>query len=272
MWSRIRRFFRSVFGALVGMGEDPRLLLEQSVRDMRDKLPEMNAGIAKARAGVIRLENRSQELAAQVRSLQAKIKACLLAGDEALAGSLAVQLKGVQDQRARNDEQVAAGRQGYEALLKLKERYRVEMERKTEEAMAAIRQSEAAKWKVELAGAFQGFEVASVDSTHQEMIARLRGDSISAEGRLAMAIESVDSRVAAIEEKAQEIEGRELLAQFKLELGLQTAADDPTRKTVGIPEAVGPAAAAPYRNSAEPDGTVAGSRAEGQRTAAVTGG
>jgi phage shock protein A len=240
MWARISRFFRSIFGAILGLGENPRLLLEQSIRDLRDKLPEMNTGIAKARAGVIRLENRSRELETQVRGSQAKVKACLLAGDEALAGRLAVQLKSLQDAFAHNEEQVRAARQGYEALLKLKERYRVEMERKTEEAMTAIRQSEAAKWKQELAGVFETFEVASVDGTHDEMIARVRSEAAVAEGKLAMAVESVEYRSAVLEEAAREIEGRELLQQFKLELGL-TSEGEGARKTIGaIPTAAEP--------------------------------
>lgn len=239
MWARIKRMFRSILGAFISIGEDPKLILEQNVRDMRDKVPEMNTGIAKARAGVIRLENEANEYQAQTRGLTAKIKACLSGGDEALAGQFAVQLKRVQEALTRNQEQTTGAKAGYDALLKLKERYMREMQRKTEEAMAAIRESESAKWKGELADVFESFEVAGVDSTHDEMVNKLKNKNAEAEGKLAMAVESVDMKSIELEEKAREIEGRELLNQFKLEMGLgaQSAEAAPaakeSEKTIG---------------------------------------
>ncbi len=223
MWSRIKRFIRSVFGTFLSFGEDPRKILEQSVRDMRDKIPEMNTGIAKARAGLIRLENESATYRSEVRGLTAKIKACLTAGDEKLATQLAVRLKSVSDALGRNQEQLQCAKGGYETLLRLKERYHREMQRKTDEAMDAIRQSEASKWKEELAETFQSFEVASVDLTHDEMMAQLRYRNAEAEGRLAMALDSVEVKTIEMEERAREIEGRELLQQFKLEMGMGSA-------------------------------------------------
>lgn len=221
MFARIARFFRSIFGAIVGFGENPRLILEQSIRDMRDKLPEMNTGIAKARAGVIRLENENTDYQSQARGLTAKIKACLAGGDESLATRFAVQLKGMQDALGRNQEQLNGAKAGYETLLKLKDRYQREMERKTQEAMAVIRASEAVKWKEELAGVFESFEIATGDAgTHDEMVSRLRNQNAEAEGKLAMAVESVEMQTIVLEEKAREIEGRELLEQFKLEMGI----------------------------------------------------
>lgn len=239
MWARIVRAFRSFLGAFISFGEDPKMILEQNIRDMRDKVPEMNSGIAKARAGVIRLENEAAEYEAQKRSLTAKIKACLAGGDEGLAGQFAVQLKRVQEAHARNGEQLNGAKAGYDALLKLKEKYMREMQRKTDEAMHAIRQAEASKWKGELADVFESFEVAGVDATHDEMINKLKNKNAEADGKLAMAVESVDMKSIELEEKAKEIEGRELLQQFKLEMGMGAPAAEtaaPARegeKTIG---------------------------------------
>jgi len=49
MWARIKRIFRSFLGAFISIGENPELILEQNMRDMRDNIPEMNTGIAKAK-------------------------------------------------------------------------------------------------------------------------------------------------------------------------------------------------------------------------------
>jgi phage shock protein A len=220
MWARIKRMFRSLIGAVISLGEDPKLILEQNIRDMRDKVPEMNTGIAKARAGIIRLEDEAKRYREEGTRVRARIKACLLSGDDGLAGQYAVQLKRQEEALERNQGQLESAKAGYEALLKLKERYMREMKLKTEEAMRAIREAEAAKWKNELADVFESFEVGGVDATHQEMVDKLREKTALAEGKIAAAVESVDMKTIELEEKARALEGQELLKQFKLDLGL----------------------------------------------------
>ncbi len=220
MWERIKRLFRSVFGSLVSSAEDPKLILQQNMRDMQDKIPEMNTGIAKARGGIVRLEEEANTTKQDIARLTTRVKSALSANEEAMAGQYAVQLKQKQTALERTNAQLASTKQGYEGLLKLKERYMREMKLKTEQAMAAIKEAESAKWKNELADVFQSFEVAGVDATHQEMIEKLKERSAMAEGKIASAVESMDVKSMEIEERAQQIEGQELLQQFKLDMGL----------------------------------------------------
>ena len=225
MWARIKRIFRSFMGAFISIGENPELILEQNIRDMRDKVPEMNTGIAKARGGIIRLENEATQLKQDIAKTTARVKACMLGGDEATAGQYAVQLKKLQETLEHNQAQLESANKGYQALLKLKERYMREMKIKTEEAQRAISEARAAKWKSELADVFESFEVGGIDATHDEMVEKLREKSAMAEGKIAAAVDGVDMKGMEIEEKAQQIEGAELLKQFKLELGIDKKAD-----------------------------------------------
>jgi phage shock protein A len=245
MWARLKRIFRSIVGAFITLGENPKLILEQNMRDMQDKVPEMNTGIAKARGGIIRLEKEISDYKSEISRLTAKIKACLLSREEGMAADFAVRLKGLQEAVARDEEQLHAAQAGYDALLKLKERYMREMKAKTEEAMQAIKDAEAAKWKSDLADVFQSFEVAGVDATHSEMIEKLKEKSATAEGKIAAAVESIDMKAIEMEEKAKVLEGQELLKQFKLDLGMETSAPASTAplaaepaKTVGAVEKV----------------------------------
>ncbi|MBI5368607.1 MAG: PspA/IM30 family protein [Planctomycetes bacterium] len=244
MWARLKRMFRSILGAFIEMGEDPKMILEQNVRDMQDKVPEINSGLAKARAGIIRLEEEASDYEKQIRSMTAKVRACLASGEEKLAADFAVRLKRVQEALSRNQEQLKGARAGYDSLVKLKEKYMSEMKRKTDEAMQAIREADSAKWKTELAGVFESFEVAGVDTTHDEMISKLKAKGAEAAGKLAMAGETVNMKEIDLEERAREMEGKELLQQFKLEMGLATpsaaaAAAPPAKegeKTIGPAE------------------------------------
>lgn len=220
MWARLKRIFRSIFGHFISIAEDPELILQQNIRDMRDKVPEMNTGIAKAKAGIIRLETEQRQYEDDIRSSTARVKACLLGNDESLAAQYALKLKTTQEALARNHAQHEQAQHGYDALMKLKEKYMREMRQKTEEAQAAIEGARAAKWKSELAGVFEQFEVADVDSTHQEMLDKLNEKTALADGKLAMAVESIDMKAIDMEQKAQELEGSELLKQFKMDMGL----------------------------------------------------
>lgn len=237
MWARLKRIFRSFIGHFISLAEDPEKILQQNMRDMRDKVPEMNTGIAKARAGLIRLENEQKQYEQDVSRLTARVKASLLGGDESMAAQFAIQLKQVQEALERNKGQHEQAKMGYDALLKLKEKFMREMKMKMEEATRAIDEARAAEWKGELADVFESFEVAGVDSTHQEMVEKLKDKTALADGKIAAAVESIDMKSMEIEQKAQELEGHELLKQFKLDLGIQpkidAQPDSEPKKTMG---------------------------------------
>ena len=50
MWNRLKRLFRSIFGGIIDRAEDPELILQQLIRDMNDKVPEMNNNVAQVMA------------------------------------------------------------------------------------------------------------------------------------------------------------------------------------------------------------------------------
>src|SRR5207247_1209827 len=109
---------------------------------------------------------------------------------------------------------------------------------KTDEAMAAIRDAEANQWKSELADVFEKFEVAGVDASYDEMLGKLRQKNAEAEGRLAMAAESVDAKSVAIDEQAEALEGKELFKNFQMDMGLASdgSKTEDAKKTIGMKE------------------------------------
>ncbi|MBI3549696.1 MAG: PspA/IM30 family protein [Elusimicrobia bacterium] len=239
MWARFTRLIRAFAGFFISTMEDPKMILEQTMRDMQDKIPVMNQGLAKARGGIIMLENEAKQYEREVALLTAKIKACVQNKEESLGAQYAIRLKKTQEALARNREQSAAAKAGYESLLKMKEKFMREMKAKTEEAMAAIRDAEASKWKGELADVFEQFEVAGVDATYDEMLGKLRQKNVEAEGRLAMAADSIDSKAIEIDEKAETLEGKELFKQFQMEMGVADSGDgkkEEGKKTIGMKE------------------------------------
>jgi len=60
VWSRFTRFIRSLFGGAVSAMENPRLILEQNIRELNDQVPEMNENIATVKANLIMLQKEAK--------------------------------------------------------------------------------------------------------------------------------------------------------------------------------------------------------------------
>jgi phage shock protein A len=224
MWNRFRRAMRSFFGFFVSSIEDPELILEQNVRDMNDQVPKMNESIAMVRANVTLLEKENAKYKTEVNQLTAKVKAAIQAGRDDLAAQYATRLQMEKSALDRNDMQLQTARAAYEKALNVKKLFMREKERKTQEAMDAIRDARRAKWQSKVADAMESFEVAGIDATHGEMLRKVEERTAVNEARMQMALESVDHSTLAIEEDAERIQANELVKQFKMEMGLESPA------------------------------------------------
>ena len=211
---------RSFVGFFVSSIEDPELILEQNIRDMNDQVPKMNESIAMVRANVTLLEKENAKYKQEVGDLTAKVKAAIQAGRDDLAAQYATRLQMEKGALARNEAQLTTAKSAYEKSLNVKKMFMREKDRKTQEAMGAIRDARRSKWQAKVADAMESFEVAGVDATHDEMIRKVEEQTAVNESRMSMALESVDHQTVKIEEEAEQIQAQELVKQFKLEMGI----------------------------------------------------
>lgn len=224
MWNRFRRALRSFFGFFVSSIEDPELILEQNIRDMNDQVPKMNESIAMVRANLTLLEKEHAKYTQEVSDLTAKVKAAIQAGRDDLAAQYATRLQMEKSALSRNEAQLTTARAAYEKAMNVKKAFMREKDRKTQEAMTAIRDARRAKWQAKVADAMESFEVAGIDATHDEMLRKVEEKTAVNEARMAMALESVDHQALKIEEDAEQLQAQELVKQFKLEMGLSSPA------------------------------------------------
>ncbi len=224
MWQRFKRAIRSFVGFFISSVEDPELILEQNIRDLNDQVPKMNESIAMVRANVTLLEKENGKYKEEVGQLTAKVKAAIQAGRDDLAAQYATQLQMEKQALARNDAQLATARAAYDKALVVKKVFLREKEKKTQEAMQAIRDARRAKWQAKVADALESFEVAGIDATHDEMLRKVEEQAAVNEARMQMALESVDHQRVKIDEEAEKLQAMELVKQFKVEMGLQQAA------------------------------------------------
>ena len=80
LWSRVKRSMRALFGGIIEKTEDPELILQQTIRDMRDRVPELNNSVAQVMATEKLLAKSKERLESQVVDLDSKIRASVKNG------------------------------------------------------------------------------------------------------------------------------------------------------------------------------------------------
>lgn len=239
MWRRLSRMIRSFVGFFISAAENPEIILEQNIRDMNDQVPRMNESIAMVKANATLLEREEAKYKTEMANLTAKVRAAIQAGRDDLAGSFATQLEQLRGAAARNQGQLTAARAAYDKAAAVKQAFMREKERKTQEALNAIRDYRRSQWQKKVADSMEQFEVAGISQTHDEMVRKIEEETAVSEARLDMALGNVDQQKMKIEEEAEKLRAGELVKQFKIEMGMiaPEAAPAPAEKTIGVKEA-----------------------------------
>ena len=239
MWRRLSRVVRSFMGLFISMGENPEIILEQNIRDMNDQVPRMNESIAMVKANATLLQKEQARYQGEAADLTAKVKAAIQAGRDDIAGSFAVQLEQGKGALARNQGQLATANAAFDKAMAVKKAFMLEKERKTREALDAIRDYRRAQWQKKVADSMEQFEVAGISQTHDEMVRKIEEMTAVNEARMDLALGNVDQQKIQIEEEADKLKANELVKQFKAEMGIlppQPSAAPP-QKTIGGTEA-----------------------------------
>ncbi len=218
MWKRFVRALKSLFGGAISAMEDPKLILEQNIRELNDQVPKMNENIATVKANVLLLRKEVERYEKQLSEVTSKIKAAIHANRDDIAENYALQLQKIQESVSSSKNQLDYAEKAYEKALQVKKAFIREKDRKIQEAREALRASERAAWQAKVADTLEQFEVGGIDATHTEMINRLNEQTAKNEARMEIALDSVDTKTMEIEIDAEKLRAHDLVQQFKLEM------------------------------------------------------
>lgn len=230
MFQRFIRAIKSMFGGMVSSMEDPKLILEQNIRELNDQIPQMNENIATVKANAVMLKKEVNRYEKQISEITAKIKSAINADRDDLAEGYALQLEKARENLEHSQEQLKFAEQAYEKALKVKKAFMREKDKKIKEAREALRASERAEWQGRVADALESFETGGLDQTHNEMLNRLNENTARNEARMEIALESVDTETMEIEANAEKLRAQELVSQFKQEMGKSAKPEEKEKK------------------------------------------
>ncbi|MEX0845317.1 MAG: PspA/IM30 family protein [Balneolaceae bacterium] len=219
MFQRFIRAIRSMFGGLISSMEDPKLILEQNIRELNDQIPQMNENIATVKANLLMLQKELNRNEKAIQDLTAKVKSAIQADRDDIAEGYALQLEKAKENLEHTKGQLQFAESAYEKALKVKKVFMKEKDRKIQEAKEALRASERSEWQAKIADTLEQFEIGGIDQTHDEMINRLNERSAKNEARMEIALDSIDTETMEIEANAEKIRAKSLVEQFKLEMG-----------------------------------------------------
>jgi phage shock protein A len=233
LWARLKRVFFASTGAALDKIENPELVLQQTIRDMRDRVPELNNSVAQVMATERLLIKNTENLEKQVVDLDSKIKASVKMGRDDIATAYIGQLQQAQMDLERTGAQLEHASLASKQALKARDNYVLNMKKRTAEAMQLISAAKQAKLQEQLAQTMETFNIGDDASTFNEMREKIDRRVAAAEAKLQLGTSSVDSQMQDIEREAMDIQLQDKLLEYKQQMGLLGSGSPAASKQIG---------------------------------------
>lgn len=220
LWQRFKRVFFASTGAALDKIENPELVLQQTIRDMRDRVPDLNNSVAQVMATERLLQKNHENLQSQVVDLDSKIKASVKMGRDDIATAYIGQLQQAQVDMERTAAQLEHATLASKQALKARDNYVLNMKKRSAEAMQLISAAKQAKLQEQLAQTMDTFNIGDDASTFNEMREKIDRRVAAAEAKLQLGSSTVDAQMQDIEREAMDIQLQDKLLEYKSQMGL----------------------------------------------------
>lgn len=243
MFQRIARVFKSWIGYFISFAEDPEVMLQESIEEMRNTLPKLNQILITTRATVIRLEQGKTALETREKQLVSSIKAALTEGSpesRKVAEEDAVALQQVRQELATTNDQLTAATKAFENAQITVEDIKEKLRQKMEESRKAITESKNAAALRNAASAIAELDTYGTAATNDKYLEEIKQRSAEAKAAVEVATGGLDVERIKTERKARQLQAQSVLSEFEVEMGLKKP--DATREAAPFPTQATPTA------------------------------
>ena len=224
MFQRLARVFKSWIGYFISFAEDPEVMLQESIEEMRNTLPKLNQILITTRATVIRLEQGKEALERREKQLVNSIKAALTEGSpesRRLAEDDAATLQQVRQELQTTNDQLAAASKAFENSQITVEDIKQKLRLKMEESRKAITESSNASALRNAASAIAELDTYGTAATNDKYLDEIRQKSAEAKAAVEVATGGLDVERIKNERKARSLQAQSVLNEFEVEMGLK---------------------------------------------------
>jgi phage shock protein A len=210
-------------GFFVSMAEDPEVMLQDAIEEMRTTMPKLNTVLVATRATVIRLEEERNQLVAQEKNLTGSIQAALRDGSaaaRAVAEEDAIQLQQVRTDLQSTAEQLVAAQKAHEASQLSVDALKAKLKTKIEACQKALKERQKAQVMRNAADAIVELQSYGVAATADKFLEKIKQEAAESKAAVEIATGSIDTQAIEKERTSRKVKAASILQQFELEMGL----------------------------------------------------
>ncbi len=248
MFARIGRLIRSWLGFFISFAEDPEVMLQESIEEMRNTLPRLNQILVTTRATVIRLEEEKKELERKERQLVGSIQAALREGSpesRRIAEDDASTLQQVRQELQATSEQFEAAQNAFQNAQLTVDDIKQKLKAKMEQCRKAIAESKKAEVLKSAASALAELDTYGTASTAEKYLEEIKTKVAQSKAAVEVATGGLDVDRIKLERKARQLQAQGILSEFEVEMGLKKP--DAVKEAAPFPDAAQAQAAPPVQ-------------------------
>jgi phage shock protein A len=224
MFQRLARVFKSWIGFFISFAEDPEVMLQESIEEMRNTLPKLNQILVTTRATVIRLEQEREELEHKEKQLIGSIQAALKEGSpeaRRIAEDDATTLQQLRGELTATREQIMAAQNAFQNAQITVEDIKGKLRTKIEQSRKAIQESKKATVLKNAASALAELDTYGTASTADKYLDEIKQRVAESKASVEVATGGLDVERIKTERKARQLQAQSILSEFEVEMGLK---------------------------------------------------
>jgi phage shock protein A len=224
MFGRLARLIKSWLGFFISFGEDPEVMLQESIEEMRNTLPRLNQILVTTRATVIRLEQEKDDMERKEKQLTASIQAALKEGSpeaRRIAEDDASTLQQLRLELTASREQLMAASNGFQNAQLTVDDIKGKLKTKIEQCRRAIHESKKAEVLKKASSALAELDTYGTASTAEKYLDEIKQKVAESKASVEIATGGLDVDRIKLERKARQIQAQSVLAEFEVEMGLK---------------------------------------------------
>ena len=239
MFARLGRLFRAWMGFFISMGEDPEVMLQDAIEEMRVTMPKLNNVLVATRATVIRLEEERDALKRVDKNLTSSIQAALRDGSaeaRSVAEEDALQLQQVRTDLQATEEQLTSAQRAHEGSQLSVDTLKAKLKDKIETCQRALKERQKAQVMKQATDAIVELQSYGVAATADKFLDQIKQEVAESKAAVEVATGSLDTGSIQRERTARKVKAAGILSQFEAEMGISkptTTAQATTSPSVG---------------------------------------
>jgi phage shock protein A len=223
MFDRLSRLIRSWVGFFISMAEDPEVMLQEAVEEMRATMPKLNSVLVATRATCIRLEEERDLLERQEKNLISSIQAALKEGSAAarsIAEDDALALQQIRTELTATREQLVAAQHAHDNSKMSVDALKARLQGKIEACQKAMKERQKAQVMKQAADAITELQSYGVAMTTDKFLEKIKQEVAESKAAVEVATGGLDTAGIEKERVSRKIKAAGVLQQFEMEMGI----------------------------------------------------